>query len=72
MMLDLTDEEAAALVVLLRQRLESARYPYASRWDIVKTILAKLEPPKQRPEPLPPLKSGMGPAVGRTRLGRRG
>ena len=61
MTLDLTDGEKAALVAHLRHALEYDPFPFAPRLDPLKAILAKLEPPTQQPEPLPPLKSGMGP-----------
>jgi hypothetical protein len=63
MHLDLTDEEAAALTKHLRQALDYHRYPLAPRLDPLKAILAKLDPPKPKPEPLPPLRPGMGPRV---------
>lgn len=70
MTLDLTDDEARALAKHLRQTLDNHRYPLAPRLDPLKAILAKLEPPAPRPEPLPPLKPGMGPthSQGRRRL----
>ncbi len=34
---------------------------------LLRAILAKLEPPASRPEPLPPLKAGMGPSHGQGR-----
>jgi hypothetical protein len=68
MTLDLTDEEAEALVHHLRQTLDYDPYPLAPRLDPLKSILAKLDPPAPRPEPLPPLKAGMGPRHG---VGRR-
>jgi hypothetical protein len=70
MTLDLTDEEAAALTRHLREALDYARYPLAPRFDPLKAILAKLEPPAARLEPLPPLKPGMRQSHGRGR-GRR-
>ena len=69
-MLDLTDDEKAALVAHLRRALEYDPFPYAPRLDPLKAILAKLEPPAPLLEPLPPLKPGMGPRAGRGR--RRG
>ena len=72
MTLDLTDDEAAALAKHLRQAIDDARYPLAPRLDPLKAILAKLDPPKPRPEPPPQLKPGMGPSVGRGRRGWRG
>ena len=70
MTLDLTDDEARALAKHLRQAIDHHRYPLAPRLNPLKAILAKLEPPKPRPEPLPPLTPGMGPSHGQGR--RRG
>jgi hypothetical protein len=70
MNLELTDQEAAALARYLRRKLDDERFPFAPRLDPVKAILAKLEPTAPRPEPLPPLKPGMGPSVGRGRRRR--
>jgi hypothetical protein len=65
--LDLTDDEKRALIALLRETLEYARFPLAPRLAPLKAILAKLDPPPPVPEPLLPLRSGMGPSVGRGR-----
>ena len=70
MTLDLTDEEAAALRKHLREALDYCRYPFAPRLDPLKSILAKLDPPAPRPEPLPRLKPGMGPSHGQKRRRR--
>jgi hypothetical protein len=43
--LALTAEERAALIGLLRRALDEARYPLSRRYDPIKAILAKLEPP---------------------------
>jgi hypothetical protein len=67
MNLDLTDEEAAALARDLHQALDYHRCPFAPRLDPLKSILAKLDPPAPRPEPLSPLPAGAGPRVGRGR-----
>jgi hypothetical protein len=45
MMLDLADDEAAALTRYLRQKLYDERFPLAPRLDPLKAILAKLDPP---------------------------
>jgi hypothetical protein len=66
MHLELTDDEARALTKHLRQAIDYARYPLAPRLDPLKAILAKIDSPP-RPEPLPPLKPGVGPSVGRGR-----
>jgi hypothetical protein len=57
MPLDLTDDETRALAQLLRRTLYFDPYPHAPRLDPLKAILAKLEPPVPKPEPLPPLKA---------------
>jgi hypothetical protein len=54
----------------LRHIVESDRYPLSPRIRTLRAIRAKLDPPKPRPEPLPPLKPGMGPSVGRGRRRR--
>jgi hypothetical protein len=52
---DLTDEEIAALVRLLRDAIDNDRYPLSPRVQLLKAILAKFRPEPVR-EPLPPLK----------------
>jgi hypothetical protein len=71
MTLDLTDDEKVALVRLLRRAIDEARYPLSPRLDPLKAILAKLDPPAPQPEPLPPLRPGMGPTHGQGRQRRR-
>jgi hypothetical protein len=66
----LTPEEKQALIGLLRRVLDEARYPFSRRYDPLKAILAKLEPPAPKPEPLPPLRPGMGPTHGQGRRRR--
>ena len=54
--LDLTDEEHAALIELLRDTIDRYRYRLSPRLTPIKTVLAKLQPAasKQRlPEPRP-------------------
>ena len=46
---DLNTEERAALIGLLPETLESARFPLAPRLDPLKAILAKLELPARSP-----------------------
>jgi hypothetical protein len=62
--LALTAEEREALIGLLRRAIDEARYPFSHRYDPIKAILAKLDPPAPKSEPLPPLRSGMGPTHG--------
>jgi hypothetical protein len=70
MTLDLTDDEAAALAKHLRQALDYDPYPLAPRLDPLKAILAKLQPPAPRPEPLPPLRPGVRATHGQGRRRR--
>jgi len=70
MTLDLTDEERGALVQILRRALDYDPFPHAPRLDPLKAILEKLEPQPARPEPLPPLRPGMGPTHGQGRRRR--
>jgi hypothetical protein len=53
MNLDLTDDEERALVQLLRRAMDEERYFLSPRLDPLKAILAKLDPPAPKPEPLP-------------------
>jgi hypothetical protein len=68
--LKLTAEERAALIALLRETLEYARYPLAPRLDPLKAILDKLDPQPPQPEPRPPLPAYAGPTRGRGRQRR--
>jgi hypothetical protein len=53
--LDLTDEEAAALIKELAEITENDRYPFSRRIQTLRAILAKLAPqPVQEPVLLPP------------------
>jgi hypothetical protein len=68
--LALTPEERAALIVLLRRTIDETRFPLAPRWDPLKVILAKLDPPPPQPVPLPPLPPGLAPTHGQGRRRR--
>ena len=67
MTLDLTDDEAAALVRLLRRAIDEARFPLAPRHAPLRAILAKLDPPGPAAELPPPIRSGLTPRRGRRR-----
>ena len=54
MQLDLTDDEHAALVRLLKHALDNDRFPHAPPRAPLKAILAKLAPPKPREPRSPP------------------
>jgi hypothetical protein len=53
---DLTDDDKAALVELLREMVAADRFPMSPRIRSLKRILDQLDPPAPRPEPLPPPK----------------
>jgi hypothetical protein len=50
---NLTNDDKAALVELLRETIAADRFPLSPRIRSLKAILAKLDPPVPRPEPLP-------------------
>ena len=66
----LTQDEKTALAALLRRTIDADRYPLSPRISTLRDILAKLQPPKPAPAPLPPLKRYEPPSRGRYR--RRG
>jgi hypothetical protein len=66
MVLDLTEEETAALARLLRRTIDDDRYPLSLRIQTLKAILSKIRPEPVR-EPLPPRKVYAPPRVGVTR-----
>ena len=52
--LDLTDEEHAALLRLVKQSLSTDRYPLSPRLYPLRSVLEKLEPqPVREPSPQP-------------------
>jgi hypothetical protein len=64
MNLDLTDEEAAALIRELRRITDNDRYQFSERIRTMKAILARLRPEPIR-EPLPVPKVYAPPRAGR-------
>jgi len=52
----LTDDEKTALVALLKHTIDADRYPLSPRIGQLRSILAKLQPPKPKSAPLPPLR----------------
>jgi hypothetical protein len=66
MILDLTDEETAALAWLLTKTIDDDRYPLSARIQTLKAILGKIRPEPVR-EPLPPLKHYEPPRIGGNR-----
>lgn len=55
--LDLTDDETADLAALLRRTIAADPFPMAPRLEPIKAILSKIDPPREKPPPLPPLPS---------------
>jgi hypothetical protein len=71
MVLDLSDDEAAALAQLLRRTINDDPYPLSPRLAPLKAILAKLNPPEPPSGSTPPLQARGAPSSeGRRR--RRG
>jgi hypothetical protein len=71
MVLDLADDEAAALAQLLRRTINDDPYPLSPRLAPLKAILARLRLPQPPSEPPPALQGRDAPsAAGRRR--RRG
>jgi hypothetical protein len=66
----LTQDEKTALAALLKRTIADDRYPLSPRIGVLRGILAKLEPPRPAPAPLPPLERYEPPSRGRYR--RRG
>ena len=53
---DLSDDDKAALVALVRETIAADRFPLSPRIRQLRVILDKLEPAPPRPMPLPPPK----------------
>jgi len=62
MTLDLTADEKLALIRFLTRTIDDDPYPLSPRLLPLKAILAKLEPPKPQPEPLPALRASAAPS----------
>jgi hypothetical protein len=69
MNLDLTDEEAAALIRALRNLIDDDRYPLSPRVLMLRGILGKLKPERPRPAAAPEPRVCETPSKGR--YGRR-
>jgi hypothetical protein len=66
---DLTPDERAAVIRLLRNAIDADRYFLSDRVRVWKAALAKLDPGSVRPapEPKPPLPPGAAPIHGSRR-----
>jgi hypothetical protein len=71
MTLDLTDDDKAALIELLRKTIDGDRFFMSPRIRRLKAIMAKPNPPAPGPEPLPPPKSPGERSVALTKKRRR-
>jgi hypothetical protein len=72
MPLDLTDDETAALIELLRGTIDRDRFPLSPRIRQLRAILTKIEPPAPRAAPYPaPKPIGEPSMVLAKRRGRR-
>ena len=60
---NLSPEEYAAIAGILRDMVAADRFPLSPRVRGWRAILEKLEPPKPRPAPLPPLKTPGEPSM---------
>jgi hypothetical protein len=69
MPLDLTDEETAALLRLLREAIDGDRFPLSPRVQVLRAILARLKPEPARPAASPEPRVYAPPRKGR--YGRR-
>jgi hypothetical protein len=71
MYLQLSDDEKIALIELLKRTIEADHYPLSPRIQMLKAILAELEPPADSVKPLAPPKHYKPPRFMRGRR-RRG
>jgi hypothetical protein len=60
---DLTDDEKAALIDLLRSTIDEDRFPLSPRIRQLRAILAKLAPEPPRPEAYPAPKPSAQPSA---------
>jgi hypothetical protein len=68
---DLTGDDKAILVELLRETIDRDCFPLSPRIKSLKAVLAKLDPQPPRPEPLPPPKPPGQPSMVLARKRRR-
>jgi hypothetical protein len=69
-LLPLGADEKVVLVTALKRSIDEDRYPLSPRVQTLTAILARLQPPKPAPVPLPPRKFYEPPSKGR--YSRRG
>ena len=68
---DLTDDDKAALIELLRETIAGDRFPLSPRVKRLKAVLAKLDPPAPQPDPMPPPNAPGAPSLALRRKKRR-
>jgi hypothetical protein len=64
-LLPLSGDEKLALVAGLKRLIDDDRYPLSPRVRTLEAILARLQPPKPAPVPVPPRKHYEPPSKGR-------
>lgn len=60
---DLTDDDYTEIAALLRQAIDTDRYPLSPRVRRLRAILDKIEPPAPKPQPLPPPRPAREPSL---------
>jgi hypothetical protein len=68
---DLTEDDKAVLIELLRETIERDRFFMSRRIRRLKAVLDKLDPPVPGPEPMPPPKPPGEPSLALRRKKRR-
>ena len=68
---EISDDERAALIRLLRETIEADRFPLSPRIKQLTVIRDKLDPAPAKPELLPPLKSPGEQSLAQRRRQRR-
>ncbi len=68
---DLTEDDKAIIVELLRETIDRDRFPLSPKVKRLKAVLAKLDPPAPRPEPMPAPKPPGEPSLALRKKRRR-
>jgi hypothetical protein len=68
---DLTDDELAAVTAALRKLIAEDKFPFSPRLRPLKSALAKLDPPKPKAEPKPPIVGASEAAIRRRKRSKR-
>ena len=68
---DLTDDELAAVVAALRKLIDEDKFPLSPRLRPLRSALAKLDPPKPKAPPKPPIAGASEAAIRRRKRPKR-